>query len=143
MTWQKLNTTICSNRMNKDYGKILGELETEVMEIIWKSEKPASVSDVVKVLCRKRTIAYTTVMTIMTRLTDKGLLKHTSSGKAYLYKPVFSKDTFLTRVSRQIIKNLVSSFGNTAIAHFAEELNNIPSEKKQQLLTILKETKKK
>ena len=129
--------------MNKDYGRVLGELETKVMKTVWEKGKPVSVSDVVKVLSRKRTIAYTTVMTIMTRLNDKSLLKRTSAGKAYLYKPVFSKDTFLTRVSRQIIKNLVSSFGNTAIAHFAEELDNIPSDKKQKLLNILKEAKKK
>lgn len=129
--------------MNKDYGKVLGELETKVMETIWEKGKPISVSDVIRVLSKKRMIAYTTVMTIMTRLTEKGLLKRTSTGRAYVYKPVFSKDTFLTRVSRQIIKNLVSSFGYRAIAHFAEELENIPEEKKQKLLHILKEAQKK
>lgn len=124
--------------MKKDYGKVLGELETKVMETVWEKGKPISVSDVIKVLSKKRTIAYTTVMTIMTRLTEKGLLKRTALGKAYLYKPAFSKDTFLTRVSKQIIKNLVSSFGDRAIAHFAQELENIPEEKKQKLLKILK-----
>lgn len=129
--------------MKRDYGKVLGELETKVMETVWEKGMPISVSDVVKVLSRKRTIAYTTVMTIMTRLIEKGLLKRTSVGKAYVYKPTYSKDTFLTRVSRQIIKNLVSSFGDTAIAHFAEELANIPSERKKKLLNILKEAEKK
>lgn len=128
--------------MNKDYGKVLGELETKIMETVWEKGVPVSVSDVVKVLSKKRTIAYTTAMTIMTRLTEKGLLKRTSLGKAYLYKPAYSKDTFLTRVSRQIIKNLVSSFGDTAIAHFAEELENIPDDKKEKLLKIIKEQKR-
>ena len=128
--------------IKRNVGKVLGELETQVMEIVWQAQEPLSVSDVVKVLSKKRNIAYTTIMTIMTRLTDKGLLKRTSSGKAYLYKPAYSKDTFLTRVSRQIIKNLVSSFGDTAIAHFAQELENIPLDKKQKLLKILKEAKR-
>ena len=127
---------------NKDYGKVLGELETQVMEIVWETKEAISVSDVVKTLSKKRDIAYTTVMTIMTRLTDKGLLKRTSSGKAYLYKPAYSKDTFLTRTSRQIIKNLVSSFGDTAIAHFAKELENTPSDKKQKLINLIKEAKR-
>lgn len=127
---------------NKDYAKVLGELETQVMEIVWEAQEPVSVSDVVKTLSKKRTIAYTTVMTIMGRLTDKGLLKRTSLGKAYFYKPTYSKDTFLTRVSRQIIKNLASSFGETAIAHFADELENITPQKKQKLIKILKEAKK-
>ena len=124
--------------MNKDYGKVLGELETKVMETVWEKGVPVSVSDVVKVLSRKRTIAYTTVMTIMTRLNEKNLLKRTSAGKAYLYKPVFSKDTFLTRITHQIIKNLVSNFGTSAIAHFAEELENITPSRKQKLIKILK-----
>jgi len=127
----------------KDYGKVLGELETQIMEIVWQAEKPVSVSDAMKMLSKRRTIAYTTAMTIMGRLTEKGLLKRTSSGRAYAYKPACSKDTFLSRISRQFIKNFVASFGDTAIAHFIEELDKIPSDKKQKLLKILKEAKKK
>ena len=126
---------------NKDYGKVLGELETQIMEIIWQADKPLIVSDVVIILSKKRDIAYTTVMTVMGRLTEKGLLKRSQEGKAYFYKPAYSKDTFLTRVSRQIIRNLVSNFGDAAVAHFAEALENIPSDKKQKLLKILKEAK--
>ena len=127
----------------KDYGKVLGELETQVMEIVWQAEKPVSVSDILKVLSKKRTIAYTTAMTIMGRLTQKGLLKRTSSGRAYAYKPAYSKDTFLSRISRQFIKNFTANFGDTAIAHFIDELDKIPSDKKQKLLKILREAKKK
>ncbi|MBI2443083.1 MAG: BlaI/MecI/CopY family transcriptional regulator [Candidatus Levybacteria bacterium] len=127
--------------MRKDYGKVLGELETQVMEIIWQAKEPISVSEVVAVLSKKRDIAYTTVMTIMTRLIEKGLLKRTALGKAYVYKPIFSKDTFLTKVSQQIIKNLVSRFGDKAIAHFAQELDKVPEEKKAKLLQILKQAK--
>ena len=126
----------------KHYGKVLGELETQIMEIIWQSQEPVLVSDVIKVLSKKRDIAYTTVMTIMGRLTDKGLLKRTSFGKAYIYNPAYSKDTFLTNVSKQIIKNLISSFGDTAVANFAQELENIPAQKKQKLVKILKDIKK-
>ena len=126
---------------NRDYGKVLGELETQIMEIVWQSQEPVLVSDVVKVLIKKRPIAYTTVMTIMGRLAEKKLLKRSQIGKAYLYTSAYSKDRFLTRVSRQIIRNLVSNFGDAAVAHFAEALENIPSDKKQKLLKILKEAK--
>jgi len=128
-------------KSGKNVGKVLGELESNVMEIVWRAKKPVSVSDVINILSKQREIAYTTVMTIMGRLTDKGLLKRTASGKAYIYKPMYSKDTFLSRISRQIIRNLVSSFGDTAIAHFTEELEHIPSEKKKKLLEILKSKK--
>ena len=129
-------------KTGKHIGKVLGDLENNVMEIVWQSHEPTSVSDVVKILKKKRQIAYTTVMTIMTRLTEKGLLKRTALGKAYVYKPAYSKDTFLTSVSRQIIQNLVNNFGDRAIAHFAEELDKIPSNKKKKLLKMLGKIKK-
>ena len=128
-------------KTGKHIGKVLGELETEIMEIVWGAEKPISVSNVFKVLNKKREIAYTTVMTVMGRLAEKSLLKRTLSGKAYLYIPTFSKDTFLTRVSKQIVQNLVNNFGDRAIAHFAEELDKIPTGKKRELLKMLGKVK--
>lgn len=123
-------------------GKVLGELESGVMEIIWQSKGPISVRIVTQSLQKKRQIAYTTVMTIMGRLVEKGLLKRQESGKAYIYQPVYSKDRFLTRVSRQIIKNFIANFGDTAIAHFAEEVNRLTPNKRKELKKLLKEAQK-
>lgn len=119
----------------------LGELERDIMEIIWKSNTSLSVRDVTEALQKKRKIAYTTVMTIMGRLVDKGLLKRQESGKAYAYQPVYSKEKFLSRVSRQIIKNFITSFGEAAVAHFAQEVNKLTPEKRKQLQKMLKEAK--
>ena len=123
-------------------GKVLGELESEVMEIVWQYSEPVSVRTVTEILQRKRKIAYTTVMTIMGRLVDKGLLKRKESGKAYMYQPAFSKEKFLTRISRQIIKNFMSSFGDVAVAHFVEEVGKLSSAKRTELRRLLKEAKK-
>lgn len=125
--------------MNTDQkaGKVLGELESGVMEIIWQSPIPISVRDVTKYLQKKRKIAYTTVMTIMGRLVKKGMLKRKEVGKAYTYQPVYSKDRFLTKIAHQIIKNFVSSFGEVAVAHFAKEIEKIPASKRRKLLKIL------
>lgn len=123
-------------------GKVLGELESEIMEIVWHSKGPVSVRTVTQSLQKKRQIAYTTVMTIMGRLTEKGILKRSESGKAYTYQPVYSKEKFLARVSRQIIKNFISSFGDAAIAHFAEEINKLEPVKRKNLTKLLKEARK-
>lgn len=122
-------------------GKVLGELESEVMEIIWQSPSPVSVRVITETLQKKRKIAYTTVMTIMGRLVDKGLLKRQESGKAYIYQPAYSKDRFLTRVSRQIIKNFIASFGKPAVAHFAEEIDKLTPAKRKSLRKLLKEAR--
>lgn len=127
--------------MNTDQkvGKVLGELESEIMEIVWHCPNPILVRDVTENLQHKRKIAYTTVMTIMGRLVEKGLLKRATSGKAYTYQPVYSKERFLTRISRQIIKNFVSKFGESAIAHFAQEVEKLPPDKRKRLAKLLKE----
>ncbi len=115
----------------------LGELEQRIMDILWKYQH-CSARDILAKLKRNRKIAYTTVATILQRLYEKGLLKRTPSSKAYVYKPAYSKDAFLTRITHQIIRNLVSNFGTSAIAHFAQELENITPSKKQKLIKILK-----
>jgi len=127
---------------NQKVGKVLGELESEIMEIVWQSKEPIPVRKVTETLQRKRKIAYTTVMTIMGRLVDKDLLKRKESSKAYIYQPVYSKDRFLTRVSRQIIRNFIISFGEAAVAHFAEEINRLTPAKRKELKNLLKEAQK-
>lgn len=122
-------------------GKFLGELEKEIMEVVWQSTKPITVRLVFESISNRRKIAYTTVMTIMSRLVKKGYLKTEVSGKAYIYKAVYTKDKFLTRISRQIIKNFVSSFGDAAVAHFAQEMGKIPADKKSKLLKMLKDAR--
>ncbi len=127
---------------NQKVGKVLGELESEVMEVIWQSPNSVSVRDITEILQKKRKIAYTTVMTIMNRLVDKGLLNRKQDGRAYLYKGAVSKDKFLTRISRQIIKNFVASFGDAAVAHFVEEVGKLSPAKRAGLRKLLKEAKK-
>jgi predicted transcriptional regulator len=119
-------------------GKVLGSLESEVMEIMWQDSQFHCVRFVTEKLQKKRRIAYTTVMTIMTRLFEKGLLKRRLIGKSYEYRSRVPKDTFVKRMTHQLVRNFISSFGESAIAHFAEELENIPASKKKKLLAALK-----
>lgn len=121
--------------------QLTGQLEKEIMEIVWLSQTPISVKLVHEIIIKQRKAAYTTIMTIMGRLTSKGLLKRKGEGKAYLYQPVYSKDKFLTKASQQIIKNFVTNFGDAAVAHFAQEIEKIPEDKRKKLLEMLKDSK--
>ena len=123
--------------------QILGELEREVMDVVWKNSSPITVREVLESISKRRQVAYTTIMTIMTRLADKGLLSRKTNGsKAYTYQAVYSKEKFLTKVSKQIIKNFISIFGQAAVAHFAEEIEKIPADKRRKLLKMLKSNNK-
>lgn len=117
---------------------MLGELEKEIMELIWGETEPVTVRSIFELLKKNRKIAYTTVMTVMNRLVGKKILKRLNKNRAYVYKAVDSKDKFLTQTSRQIIKSFISSFGEAAIAHFVDEVDKIPKEKRAKLLDMLK-----
>lgn len=128
--------------MSNNPSKFLGQLEKEVMDVVWASSEPITVRTVFETISKKRKIAYTTVMTIMGRLSKKGLLKQEVAGKTYHYEARYSKETFLTKLSRQILKNLSSSFGDAAIASFTQELEKIPPSKRNKLLKMLKKSAK-
>jgi len=97
----------------------LGKLETEIMDIVWKL-KTASVRSVLDQLNKKRPVAYTTIMTVMTRLHAKGILKRHDNNGAYLYSPAEEKEKFLAKISEKVIKNLIKNYGELAVAQFID-----------------------
>ena len=112
-------------RASADEGeKFLGPLESTVMDRLWKRGS-ATVRDIVDDLARTRSLAYTTVMTIMTRLHAKGLLQRVREGKTYVYRPAFTKEEHRERISRELVRGLVNEFGDVALAQFAAELDGV------------------
>lgn len=113
----------------------LGPLETAVMERLWKRRR-ATVRDVVDDLGKSRALAYTTVMTIMTRLHAKGLLARERDGKTYVYRPAFSRDEHRARLSRDLVRGLVDEFGDVALAQFTAELDSVDASHRAALRRI-------
>jgi predicted transcriptional regulator len=113
-------------RPEKAEEKFLGPLETEVMVRLWK-RRSATVRDIVEDLAKTRELAYTTVMTIMVRLHEKGLLERTREGKTYIYTPSHTRDEHRARLSRDLVRGLVAEFGDAALAAFSAELDTVDS----------------
>ena len=86
-------------RGSRGTNAFLGPLETAVMERLWK-RRQATVREVVDDLTRSRSLAYTTVMTIMTRLHRKGLLTRDRDGKTYVYRPAYTRDEHRAKLAR-------------------------------------------
>jgi BlaI family transcriptional regulator, penicillinase repressor len=90
--------------MGRTSFKRLGERELEVLNAVWEL-KEATVSDVRDILLLQRPLAYTTVMTIMRKLADKGYLAFTESENKYIYRP----DKNPAEVRTGLLSDLVSS----------------------------------
>lgn len=112
--------------------KILGELESQVMELVWNGVSVA-VRDVYSHLKRKRKIAYTTIMTIMDRLYEKRILKRKKVGKTYVYSAVQDKEKFFKAASQRVINDLMSNYGEVAIAQFINTLDAVDPKKIKKL----------
>lgn len=69
----------------------LGETELEVMNHVWELKR-ATVSEVLDKVLKTRKVAYTTIMTVMKNLADKGFLAIEKEGSAFVYTPVKKED---------------------------------------------------
>ncbi len=118
--------------------KLLGKLEAEVMECMWKCGE-GTVQNVVATIGKRRALAYTTVMTVMGHLVDKGLLTRSSDGKRYLYKVAKTRDEFVRSASQNAIRQTLSDFGDLAIAGFVGELSRVKPEKLEEIRGLLRE----
>lgn len=102
----------------------MGVLESEVMDIIWKLGS-ASVRQVLSRLRKKKNVAYTTIMTVMSRLYDKGILaRKLNKNGAYFYTPVQDKENFFAAISKRAINSLIKEFGELAVAQFIDAVES-------------------
>jgi predicted transcriptional regulator len=93
--------------------KTLTEQELEIMKVVWELQT-ATVREVYEILLRRRKIAYTTVMTMMNILEEKGYLKKRAEDKAYVYQ--------VTKPKAKVIKAMVEDFVNRVFNGSAEPL---------------------
>lgn len=111
----------------------LHELEAQVMEEVWRRGE-ATVRDVLAELNRgPKQRAYTTVMTIMARLDTKGLLTRERRGKKDVYSPVMDREDYLDARAQAEVEAMVAEFGDVALAHFAEQVQNLDAKRLREL----------
>jgi len=97
-------------RFNPSQGKaekILGPLEAAIMDVVW-DQGTTTVSRVHRALRDSRDVAYTTIMTTMSRLAKKRLLQQDKSSTTYVYTPTLDREQF----ERYVIKDVLSGLLN-------------------------------
>jgi predicted transcriptional regulator len=102
--------------------KVLGPLECEIMDVVWGQGR-TTVSAVHKALRDKKDLAYTTVMTTMSRLAKKNLLHQDTTSSTYVYTPALSREEFDRYVVKGVIRGLIDDYGDVVGECFVECLN--------------------
>lgn len=115
---------------------LLGDLEAAIMRLMWATDT-ATVRDIFDLLrANGRSLAYTTVMTVMARLVGKRLLARELAGKTHVYRAALTESQFVRAAAAQRIQALVDEFGDVAIAQFLAKVNDLSPDRYKQLERI-------
>jgi BlaI family transcriptional regulator, penicillinase repressor len=108
------------------------------MKEVWRLEK-ASVRDVYEALREKRSIAYTTVMTMMKILEDKGYLKKTQVDRAYVYRPARPRQQVVGAMVRDFVDRVFDGAAGGLLLHLAKD-GRLSREERQRIKLLIQET---
>ncbi len=102
----------------------LGDLERVVMDHLWHSTagslEGATVREVLDCFVGEREIAYTTVMTVLDRLSKKGLVTRVRDGRAWRYRPAGSREALTAQTMRRTLEEMDVTDRRTALLHFLD-----------------------
>ena len=120
---------------------VLGPLAAAIVREI-ATRQQASVADVVDGLrgVSGRDHAYTTVMTVMSRLHERGVLERERRGRGYIYRASAPEAELVDRLSGIAVDRVVERYGTAALRHFAVKLADLDAETRRRLESLAEET---
>ena len=84
----------------------LPDAELEVMQAVWQCTPPVSRADIEKLIAREQPMAPTTLLTLLTRLADRGFVRIEKNGRSSVYYPLVSREKYLASQSSGFVKKL-------------------------------------
>ena len=123
--------------MKKTYQR-LPESELDIMLVLWNNTPPMNRMEIEKVINTKKSLAPTTILSLLARLEAKNFVKVTKQGKMNLYTPLVSQSDYQAHESQSVLEKL---YGNS-LKKFVTSLyqgEKVSSEEIQELSDFLKE----
>ena len=115
--------------------------ELEILKVIWQRGE-ATVREVYRELAAQRKIAYTTVLTMMGILEQKGHLKKTAGERAYIYSPTKPQQQVVRSMVREFVHRVFNGSARPLLVHLLEDPHTDPSEL-AEMEKLVKERRKK
>ena len=116
---------------------VLTAQELEIMKVVWSSGA-STVRDVYEALLERRKIAYTTVMTMMNILEQKGYLKKTQKDRAYVYQATKPQKQVIRGMVREFVDRVFNGSAEPLLLHLVED-RRLSQEDLDQIRSMLKE----
>lgn len=98
------------------------------MKLVWEHPHGATVREIYESLLAKRKVAYTTVMTMMRILEQKGFLKKTLDARAYVYKPTQPKGQVIGAMVREFVNRVFNGSAEPLLVHLVDDHHLSPKD---------------
>jgi BlaI family penicillinase repressor len=115
--------------------------ELEILKVVWQRGE-ATVREVFRDLSAQRKIAYTTVLTMMGILEQKGHLKKTAGERAYIYKPTKPQQQVVGSMVNEFVHRVFNGSARPLLVHLVEDPDIRPDEL-AEIEKLLKDRRKK
>lgn len=119
--------------------RYLGDVQAELMGIFWARES-ATVRELLDAINRgrRRKLAYTTVLTLVSRLWQRGLLAREPEGRGFRYRAATTRTELLVTFSDELINRLFDDFGELALARLDAHLQQLDPARRKKLAQVAK-----
>lgn len=111
------------------------------MDILWDADE-LSIKEVQLRLEKDKSVNFNTVMTVMNRLLDKGILQKRLNGRQSLFRPIESRENFIENQSKRLTENLLDEFGGVVINHMIDALKDVDQSLLEKLEHKIQQLKK-
>ena len=127
------------------YGKIrtqrpLGDLEFEIMKVLWEKGE-ATGKEIWKAINASRKAALTTVLTVIERLTNKGLIEKTMTEGPFIYKPLLTAEEFTREVTGKMLRDYMEVSSTSLITSFLDALTETDPKAMERLSAFIEKKK--
>jgi predicted transcriptional regulator len=95
--------------------------ELELMKIVWRHDDAVTVRDVYEELRATRAVAYTTVMSSLKTLEQKGHLKASQQDRAYVYRPARPRQQVIKEMVREFVNRVFNGSSRPLVVHLLED----------------------
>jgi predicted transcriptional regulator len=112
--------------------------ELAIMKVVWQLET-ATVRDVHEALSTRRPVAYTTVLTMMKVLEQKGYLKKRQSERAFVYRPARPRQQVIGAMVREFVDRVFDGASRPMLLHLVQE-TKLTDKQRKALLRAIDET---
>jgi predicted transcriptional regulator len=122
----------------KGLNRLFGEIESEIMKLLWE-KGPLKGKDVHEALRKKKKTALTTILTVLERLSEKGLVRKDRDAGRTIYSALVSRQKFEAGATSELIRGAYDLSPDFAISAFSDIFSKMKSDELDRLARLIEE----